>query len=385
VVIAGGGVGALEAMIALQATASERLTVTLVSAAEIFTYRPLLIGEPFGLGHPARYRVDELCRDNDARFVNASVAAVAPDDHRVVLDDRTELEYDTLIVAVGARMVPTFEYGVTFDRETSPEDFAEVLADLGEGIAPRVAMVVPDTVSWALPAYELALMTAAWGAAEHPDQLSVRVVTHEPRPLAAFGRTVSDAVDRLLTAAGVTAECGVHPDMLSHTALRAGGHWVETDRVVCLPHLSGPRLSGLPCDQGGFIPVDDVGRVRGVADVYAAGDATTVPIKQGGLAAQLADVATRHIVAGLAGLGGSPEAQAEVEAFRPVLRGVLRTADGPRYLRAELADVEGTSTISDEPLWWPPSKISSRWLAPYLGRLESPGQPGEPGSGTPAG
>ena len=379
-VIAGGGVGALEAMIALHATAAGRLTVTLVSAADTFIYRPLLIGEPFGLGRPARYPVDRLCRDNDTRFVQASVVAIAPDDHRVVLGDDTELEYDTLIVAVGARMVPTFEYGVTFDRETSPEDFAEVLADLREGLAPRVAMVVPDSVSWSLPAYELALMTAAWGAAEHPDQLSVSVVTHEPRPLAAFGSTVSDEVERLLTAAGVTSECGVHPDMLSHTALRASDHWVAADRVVSLPHISGPHLRGLPCDQGGFIPVDDVGRVPGVTDVYAAGDATTVPMKQGGLAAQLADVATRHIVAGVGG-----EAEVEVEAFRPVLRGVLRTAAGPRYLRAELADVEGTSTISDEPLWWPPSKISSRWLAPYLGRMESERPPGEDAPGGSAG
>ena len=379
-VIAGGGVAALEAMIALRATAAGRVTVTLVSADETFTYRPQLVGEPFGLDRPARYPLDRLCRDNDTRFVRSPVAAVVPDDHRIVLGDRTELGYDTLIVAVGARMVPMFEHGVTFDRETSPEDFVEVLADLREGLAPRVAMVVPDSVSWTMPAYELALMTAAWGAAEHPDQLSVSVVTHEPRPLAAFGKTVSDEVDRLLAAAGIAIECGVHPDVLSHTGLRAGGHWVPIDRVVCLPHITGPHLPGLPCDQGGFIPVDDLGRVPGVADVYAAGDATTMAIKQGGLAAQLAEVASRHIVAGL---GGRPET--EVEPFRPVLRGVLRTPDGPRYMLAELEDVDGTSTFSDEPLWSPPSKISSRWLAPYLEQMETAGQSGEPGPDPSAG
>lgn len=364
VVIVGGGVAALEAMIALRGTCSSWLDVTLVSATDSFTNRPLTVGEPFGLGDPARYPLSRLCRDHDARFVHGRVARVRADDHQVDLDDGSALQYGALIVAVGARPVPAFEYGVTFDRDTSAQDFDDVLADLSDGMAPRIAVIVPDSVSWTLPAYELALMTTAWGAAKHRGEASVVVVTHEPAPLSAFGANVSAEVERILVAAGVTMRCGVHPDLLSYTALRAGGTWVPADRTVSLPHIAGPRLWGLPCDDGGFIPVDGFGRVPGVEDVYAAGDGTTIPIKQGGLASQLADVVCRHIVARTDGSG-------DPEPFRPVLRGLLRTGGGQRYLRAELDDPDGTSTVSEQPLWWPPSKIASRWLSPYLARIET--------------
>jgi sulfide:quinone oxidoreductase len=144
---------------------------------------------------------------------------------------------------------------------------------------------------------------------------------------------------------------------------------VPADRLVSLPHITGPRLAGVPCDEHGFIPVDGFGRVEGFEDVYAAGDGTTVAIKQGGLAAQLADTACRDIVARTT---RSPEP----EPFRPVLRGLLPTAHGPLYLRAELEDADRTSSASEEPLWWPPSKIASRWLAPYLARIEATRQLG---------
>ena len=59
----------------------------------------------------------------------------------------------------------------------------------------------------------------------------------------------------------------------------------------------------------------------------------------------------------------------EVDAapFRPVLRGLLLTGSAPRYLRADLGGKPtDPSDASEHALWWPPSKIAGRWLAPYL-------------------
>ena len=57
----------------------------------------------------------------------------------------------------------------------------------------------------------------------------------------------------------------------------------------------------------------------------------------------------------------------EPSPFRPVLRGLLLTGGGSRYLRTDLSATAGdSSTSSDEALWWPPSQIAGRWLAPYL-------------------
>ena len=111
------------------------------------------------------------------------------------------------------------------------------------------------------------------------------------------------------------------------------GPSVAADRVVSLPRLRGPFLPGLPHDPEGFIPTDLHGLVDGETDVYAAGDATTCPIKQGGVATQQADAVAEAIAARL----GAP---VEPRPFRPVLRGLLLTGGEPRFMRAEVSGGE---------------------------------------------
>jgi hypothetical protein len=103
---------------------------------------------------------------------------------------------------------------------------------------------------------------------------------------------------------------------------------IEADRVVALPRLHGPRIDGLPQTVEGFIPIDAHCRVLGLSDVFAAGDITSFPVKQGGIAAQQADAAAEMIAAN-AGVDLVPR------PFRPVLRGLLLTGRQPRYLRHE--------------------------------------------------
>ena len=60
VLIAGGGVAALEAALALQALAEERVSVELLAPEPHFWYRPLSVAEPFGLGEAQRFELSEL-------------------------------------------------------------------------------------------------------------------------------------------------------------------------------------------------------------------------------------------------------------------------------------------------------------------------------------
>jgi sulfide:quinone oxidoreductase len=100
--------------------------------------------------------------------------------------------------------------------------------------------------------------------------------------------------------------------------------------------------------------------VPGLDGVFAAGDATAFPIKQGGLAAQQADAVAEAIAA-------SVGADVDPQPFRPVLRGVLLTGDSARFLRADISGEAGDdSTVAVEALWWPPNKLCGRYLAPYL-------------------
>jgi sulfide:quinone oxidoreductase len=104
--------------------------------------------------------------------------------------------------------------------------------------------------------------------------------------------------------------------------------------------------------------------VPGLDGVYAVGDATTFPVKQGGLATQQADL----VAAQIAGR------DRDLPLLRPCLRAIVLTGREPLYLTATISGGESvTSTASRECPWWPPHKIAARHLAPYLADLEQRG------------
>jgi sulfide:quinone oxidoreductase len=354
VVIAGGGVAALEAMLALHSDAPDLVDITLVANTDTFAYRSLQVGEAFGVGRPRRYPLAPLVADADGTFIKAKVASIHVGAHELLLEGGDRIPYDALLLALGAPSVPAFEHGVSF----SLGSFDEILDDLREDFAEDVTIVVPTGARWTLPAYELALMTASWDR-----DIAVRVVTHEALPLDIFGAEAAAVVADALRTAGVELVTGVVPDVAREDLVRAGDRWVPTARVVSLPVPAGPRLHGVPSTADGYLDCDQHGRLRSAPAVWAAGDGTAQPIKQGGLAAQQADAAAADI-ARRAGARTRPR------PFRPVLRGLLRTADGPLYLRRALAADDGGLTVSSEPLWWPPSKVASRRLAAHLARLD---------------
>jgi sulfide:quinone oxidoreductase len=360
VLIAGGGVAALEAMIALRDLAEDLVHVTLVAPQPDFVYRPLSVAEPFCLGHAARHPLAALASEFDADVVRATLVAVEPAAHRAVLSDGSVLTYDALLIAIGARMEPAFAHAITFGADGAAEALSGLLADLEDGYVRRVAFVLPSSTAWSLPLYELALMTARdiWSAGV--DDVELALVTPEARPLELFGREAGVMVAELLAQHRIEFVGGVTPEV-ERGAVLAGDRRLAVDRTVAMPVPVGPRIAGLP---QGFIPVDEHARVRGIADVYAAGDATDAPIKQGGLAAQQA-VAAAEAIAAACG------ADLEPEPYRPVLRGLLLTGGRERWLRAPAGGTRAATQASLDPLWWPPAKIATRYLAPVLAGREN--------------
>src|SRR3954469_6238119 len=346
IVVAGGGIAALEALVALREQASSGCRITLASPTGTFAYRPLAVQEPFGRRGGRRFSLAALTRDLGAAYVRDALVRVDGPARTAILRTGASLQYDTLLIATGARPYPAFAHGVTFDRDTEAAEFDELLSDIDARLAPHVAIVVPEHVGWTLPAYELALSIAAYGHGPYGRPVAVTIVTHERHPLSPCGATASRRVAEVLDEAGIAVVAGREAVVMSDGALIAGSQWITADRIVALPRLAGPRPRGVPCDPHGFIPVDGHGRVAGLPNVYAAGDGTSAAIKQGGLAAQQADAAVAHV---LWRLGAGPEPQPPA----PVLRGVLGTPRGTLYLQADLGPGragEG-SVASWLPLW----------------------------------
>jgi sulfide:quinone oxidoreductase len=365
VVIAGGGVAGLEALLALHELAGPRVTVQLLAPEREFVYRPLSVAEPFGLAHPARVDIAKLAERHGARHRQDSLAGVDAERHVLRTESGRSLRFDALLLAVGARPVEAVHGALTFRGPADVEAFGRLLEELAGGQVGSVAFAAHDRVRWPLPLYELALLSHAHLESLGADGLDWKLVTHERMPLEVFGERASREVRALLEDAGIETVTERVPRMAKDGRLLfEDGGAVEAERVVASPELQVPYLPGVPRGAGGFIPTDSSGRVKGLERVFAAGDATSFPIKQGGLAAQQADVAAATIAA-LAGVPVDPPS-ADL-----LLRAALLTGSAPRFLRARLSDRDATSTAGRSVLWWPPGKIAARHLAPYLaGRTE---------------
>ena len=360
VLIVGGGVAALETLIALRDLAEGRVTITLVAPEVAFSYRPMKVAEPFSVGHAREYELADVARHFDAAIIRDKVAEVRAEDHAVGCEGGQDLSYDHLVLATGARARPAFRHAITFGDDPAEMRLHRMLADLEEGYAQRVAFVVPSDTAWTLPLYELALMTARQAWSMGMDRIRFSLVTPEERPLAMFGAPASEEIAELLAGHAIDFVGSSYASVgRGYVLADPGGRRIDANRVVALPILEGLDLPGVPADAGGFMPADPHGRVPGLTGVYAAGDGTTFPIKQGGLATQQADAVAETIAAEV----GAP---VQPEPFRPVLRGMLLTGGDERYMRHGVAGGAGDGELADHALWWPPTKIAGRYLSAYL-------------------
>jgi sulfide:quinone oxidoreductase len=363
VLIAGGGVAGLEALLALHDLAGDRAAISLVAPEPDFSYKPAAVEEPFSSQPPEHRALAPIAESLGATFRQRGIARVLPDEHLVELDDGSQLAYDIAVIGVGGKARPAFGNALTFRTPEDRRQLSTLLEDAASEPDARrsVAFVVPGENTWPLPIYELALMTARRAAELGLRELKCTVFTPEAAPLIIFGSVATAAVSELLGARGIDVRTGVrvHEAPEGHLMVTPGDEPLEATDVIALPALEGPAILGLPRDERGFIPIDEHARVKGTDDVYAAGDGTTFPIKQGGLATQQADAAAEHIAAGLG-------ADLHPRPFHPVLRGKLLTGDESLSLSHSLTGGEGEGVASVDYLWWPPNKISGRYLAPWL-------------------
>jgi sulfide:quinone oxidoreductase len=363
VVIAGGGVAALEGALALRALASEQTTITVIAPNSEFGYRPMAVREPFAYPPAQRYELAPIVRDAGAELVVDELEWVDPGGQVAHTSSGAALEYDALLLALGATIRPRYEHALTIDDRGLEETMHGLIQDVEEGYTHSLAFVSPGRMAWQLPMYELALMTAS-RAYDMNVELDMTLISPEDAPLAIFGEAASSAVAQLLARAHIKTINSAYAEIprSGEIVINPGDRHLEVDRIVALPELYGPPVRGIPVAEHGFIRVTPYGQVPDAGPIYAAGDAIDFAIKHGGLAAQQADAAAQSIAA-LAGAPVTPE------PFNPVIHGILLTGQAPLYLTAKITGGTGfNSEITDAPTWSPASKIAAKYLAPYLER-----------------
>jgi sulfide:quinone oxidoreductase len=366
VLIAGGGVASIETALALQDLARDRVTVEVCSPRKDFAYRPFAVGDPYGAAEIPHYDLEDLAGRCGATFRLESIASVEADAQQAISHDKQEIPYDYLVVACGARLLWPLPGVTTFWGLMDEADIESVIGRMQDGSAKRVVFALPGTNSWGLPIYELALLAETEMRKAHVDAPQLTVVSPEEAPLQVFGKEVSAKLSQLLSDRGIAVRTGAHIGKFEQGRLSiTPGEDLEADAVLSLPRMEGRQIDGVAHDQNGFIGVDAHCRVPGMSNVFAAGDVTTFPVKQGGIAAQQADVIAEAIAADLG-------CDLDPKPFEPVLRGVLWTGEEPRYLYGHLTGGHGeTSSMTEEPPWEPQEgKIMSRYLSPFLSEID---------------
>src|SRR5215831_19352374 len=203
VVIVGGGVAALEGALALRALATEAIDVELVAPEREFTYRPMLVAEPFGHGSVRTFPLQRLAEAAGASFRQAVVTGVETEDRFVRTASSDAIPYDEVLLAPGAVPVTAVPGALCFRGPTEAEALERIMDDAERGKLDRIVFAVPAGTAWALPLYELALMARARLVDEGSTGVSIALVTGEHSPLQLFGATASDAVAKLPEARGI--------------------------------------------------------------------------------------------------------------------------------------------------------------------------------------
>jgi sulfide:quinone oxidoreductase len=365
--VIGGGFAALESVLALRALSGRDLPVTLVAPDGAFAYRPAATLEAFGDADPLSFDLETIANDLGVRYQRSRLEAVAPQPKWVRLTSGARLDYEALVLAIGARARGAVAGAVTFRDQRDVPRFRSLLQDIDAGRVKRVLFAIPAGSTWPVPLYELALLSAH-RVRERGLPTEVMLVSADATPLAVFGPMASEIV------AGVLADRGVRfvGASAAKSVLRGGtvqledGRRLEADRVIAAPGLRGQRLTGVPANRAGFVPTDMLGRVHGLEDVYAIGDMTAFPIKHGGLATQQADCVA-HVIAQGAGF------TARSVRAGGVVRVRLVGGEQPLFLRAELDQLGRVSEAAledgDRDTLAAANKVSGRYLVPYLEKL----------------
>ena len=333
VVIAGGGVAGLEALLALHALARARVRLTLVAPEDEFVYRPLAVEEPYGVERIRQVKLRAAADHADAAFVAATIESVDSDRKIAKTSEGRGLDYDALALAVGARAVTPVAHAMVWDDRSDAETVGGLLQDIEQGYSRSLAVVVPQGPSWPLRGYELALFTTLQAKGMGID-LETTLVTPDPPAMALLGPTAVERITGELERAGVAiasaADVEVEAGHRATVVLHPSEERLRVDRVLALPGLRGRPIEGVPADRYGFTEVDDHCRVRGLDRAWAAGDSTSFPLKSGGFAAEQADVAAQDIAA-VAGV------DVEARPFAAAGRAELAGLPAGRFLKEWLA------------------------------------------------
>ncbi len=360
ILVAGSGPGALEATLALSRSEHLEPEISLISPQTEFHYRPNMVMEPFGVSETASYSVGEIIAHPNVHQWQGVIDRVDHQAGTAHSPEGDEFAFDAMVIATGTTpRAPLPEPAITLGLPGSIEEVTGIVGAVDRGELRSVVFTMPDGPTHRLPLYELSLMIADRAARQSGQQVDVALVTPEPSPLIIYGDDHSAHVAEFCRRLGVHVHANATVSLYDGNTVTLDDSTTHpAERLVSMPRLEPRTPQGVPTDENGFIPVDNLQRVKGTENLFAVGDVTDARVKQGGLATQEADAACQAIEAALGTREEATGLSGEIEAL-------LLTATERVPLRARLTESGSVSLETAQPEG-PVQKIYSRLLAERL-------------------
>jgi sulfide:quinone oxidoreductase len=347
IVILGGGVGGVATARALRKRLPRTHRIVLIDREPDHVFAPSLLWLMVGKRTPVSIRRPLAGLVRKGVEVRIGLVNRIDPERRIVTVAGKHLAADHLVIALGAELAPETvaglaEGGHNFYTLGGAESFWTALQRLRAG---RLVVLTAAPV-YKCPAapYEAAMLIDAWCRKQHlRDEVSIEVYAAESAPMGVAGPHVSEAVRQLLAARRIP----YHPehqvravDSSAKCLQFADGARVHFDLLAYVPPHRAPavvRESGL-ADPNGWLAVDRQTLETRWPNVYAIGDAVSIPLalgkplpKAGVFAHRQADVVARNIAHKLAGTAASARFDGHGECFIEIGDGKAGFGGGDFY------------------------------------------------------
>lgn len=298
IVILGGGTGGtLTANRLRRMYPKDGTEITVVDKNDDHIYQPGLLFVPFGLK-----RVEDLVRcrrhqlHSGIRYHQSAIDRVDISEDRVILSDGTVLEYDVLIVATGATLLPQETEGLlgpswnssvfTFYSIEGAQALAQKLAQFDGGRL--VVNVIDMPIKCPVAPLEFCFLTD-WFFRKNGKRDRIELTYVTPLDGAFTKPMASKLLGGMLEEKGINLVSEFNTGEVDGTKgelVGYDGRTVTFDLAVVVPVHGGAeyigRSEGLGDDLN-FIPTEEhtlQSRVKG--NIFAIGDATNVPTSKAG-------------------------------------------------------------------------------------------------------
>ena len=347
VAVLGAGTGGLVAARRLRRHLGDDHRVVLVDRATTYEFAPSYLWVLTGARRPDQIRRDlGRLRRFGIELLTADVLEIDTT-RRVVTTSEGELDFDHLVIALGAELAPDTLPGFAEGAHnlytlTGADHAGHALTHFRGGHV----VVLVSRLPYKCPAapYEVAfLVEAALRRRGVRDETHIDVYTPEPFPMPTAGPELGHALEQMLSERGI----GFHPeapadrvDAKAGQVVLADGTRVPANLLLGVPAHQAPevaRRSGLAAETG-YLPVDRASLATTIEGVYAIGDITTIPIaagkflpKAGVFAHAEAEVVAKRIAAQVAGHETSASFDGTGACFVELGDGRAASASGDFY------------------------------------------------------